>query len=132
MCGKNRESQGGAIAILKSLDPRESNKSTSAELRFQVDANAQARRVTYNGYSMDSFYLVIHKQGDMTRPIEEAGFFRKIHFQPTSTEQSQILAMKLHTPLEISPCGEGVIGRRISLYDGQMRERLAEGIIGWN
>jgi len=41
--------------------------------------------------------------------------------------------MDLKMPLELKVGGKGVIGRRLSVFkDRELRQRVAEGVIGWN
>ncbi|KAF2670512.1 hypothetical protein BT63DRAFT_239993 [Microthyrium microscopicum] len=138
MCGdSSRQSEGGAIAILQTINQiHQPQHTTNSELRFHTDHNTlYANRISYTsrdaGIPTD-FFVVIHKQGDMTKPINAAEYLHKLHFLPSSVDSSGTRSLKLDNPLQISPGGEGVIGRRVLLYESSGQSPLAEGLIGWN
>lgn len=74
------------------------------------------------------------QNGDLTRPIETTSSLHQFHFVPKLLpERHGYAEMKLRGQLELGVGGNGVIGRRISIFqDAAMSVRLAEGVVGWN
>jgi hypothetical protein len=70
----------------------------------------------------------------MSIPVSEAGLLHKFALQNRciSKPDSQI-SWEIDQCLDLGVGGDGIIGRRISIYeDAMLRRHVAEGIVGWN
>lgn len=70
----------------------------------------------------------------MSIPVSEAGLLHTFALQNRcmSTQDSRI-SWELDQYLDLGVGGNGIIGRRISIYeDAMLRRHVAEGIVGWN
>ena len=72
--------------------------------------------------------------GDLTRNASECGLFRQFSLQTPPASQ-EFVELPLQGPLSLGVGGDGIIGRRVSLYSrlasGQDKI-VAEGIVGLN
>ncbi|TVY77767.1 hypothetical protein Focb16_v007830 [Fusarium oxysporum f. sp. cubense] len=144
MCGPEytNRPRGGALAA---LNPPINSISSNicGDLAFHTPGSPSSSRATHarltpsEECSMKGFsdlYVVIHSSGDLTRNASECGLFRQFSLQtpPTSREYVEL---PLQGPLSLEVGGDGIIGRRVSVYSrlasGQNRI-VAEGIVGFN
>ncbi|CAG7555830.1 unnamed protein product [Fusarium equiseti] len=142
MCGPENTNRprGGALVA---LNPPTNSMSSRicGDLAFHTpgspaSCNATHARLTPNdecnmkGFS--DLYVVIH--GDLTRNASECGLFRQFPLKtpPTSND---FVESQLQGPLSLEVGGDGIIGRRVSVYSrvatGQDKI-VAEGIVGFN
>ncbi|KAF5539850.1 hypothetical protein FMEXI_8708 [Fusarium mexicanum] len=141
MCGPGytNRPRGGALAA---LNPPINSISSNicGDLAFHTPGSPSSSRATHarltpseecsiKGFS--DLYVVIH--GDLTRNASECGLFRQfsLHTSPTSREYVEL---PLQGPLSLEVGGDGIIGRRVSLYSrlASGDKIVAEGIVGFN
>lgn len=71
--------------------------------------------------------------GNLLRPVDYRDEGIRFAFQPTSSGTTSIAHMEYEKELELSVGGDGIIGRRVSVFtDDGSRVLLAEGVVGWN
>lgn len=73
--------------------------------------------------------------GNLLRPVDYRDEGIRFAFQPTSSGPvlNSIAHMEYEKGLDLSVGGDGIIGRRISVFkDDSSRVLLAEGVVGWN
>ncbi|KAF4451137.1 hypothetical protein F53441_5836 [Fusarium austroafricanum] len=142
MCGPENTNRprGGALAA---LNPPINSVSSNicGDLAFHTpgcpsSSSATHARLTPNEEcSMKGFsdlHVVIH--GDLTRSASECGLFRQFSLQTPPTSHD-FVELPLQGPLSLEVGGDGIIGRRVSVYSrlasGQDKI-IAEGIVGFN
>lgn len=152
MCGGGlRSSQGGALAVL-SL----SHDTSGSPIRSRVPI--MAGRLLFhienqkNSASAGSVSLVpdqnldplvfdddctigIHETGDLTTSAIISPFKYRFGLQRSlnhDTEESANMRAALPSPLMLRVGGEGIIGRRVTIWNRNAVAPLAEGIIGYN
>lgn len=73
--------------------------------------------------------------GDLLQPVDYRDEGIKFAFQPTSPGPTlgSIAHMEYEKELDLGVGGDGIIGRRISVFkDDPSKVLLAEGVVGWN
>jgi hypothetical protein len=73
--------------------------------------------------------------GDLSRTIDQDERGMRFTFRPSEciTTVSSTVQMEFDKVMNLSVGGDGIIGRRISIFqDISMKALLAEGVIGWN
>ncbi|KAF4967469.1 hypothetical protein FSARC_4992 [Fusarium sarcochroum] len=142
MCGPENTNRprGGALAALNPpVDSLSSN--VCGDLAFHTPGRPASSSATHarltpsEDCSMKGFtnlHVVVH--GDLTRNASECGLFRQFPLQTPSAFQ-EFIELPLQRPLSLEVGGDGIIGRRVSLYSrlasGQDKI-VAEGIVGFN
>ncbi|KAI1333504.1 hypothetical protein F5Y15DRAFT_343478 [Xylariaceae sp. FL0016] len=152
MCGDNsRQSLGGALAILKMplRSHRDATPVMTGRLTFhrQLDGDATATHATLTADEANDCGLQgqdqhctigIHETGDLTRSAVISPFLYKFKVAlaaPSSgsiREARQSVDVELNQPLKIEVGGNGIIGRRVSVWTRHHADPVAEGIIGYN
>ncbi|KAI2776495.1 hypothetical protein F4815DRAFT_449287 [Daldinia loculata] len=150
MCGNHsRQSRGGALAVL-SLPLRTTRfmpavttgrltfhdcgkgSSVATHATFVPDENSGNSSFT----NLDSCIVGIHETGDLTRSAIISPFLYKFSLtrtQPTlQDDQEHSIEVPLSHPMKIEVGGEGIIGRRVTLWSQHAIDPIAEGIIGYN
>ncbi|KAF4589542.1 hypothetical protein GQ602_003431 [Ophiocordyceps camponoti-floridani] len=144
MCGSENiadvRPRHGALAALS--PPRQSPSRLSADLTFHTPGHPSSREATHARLTpvlsqdiarLRRLRIVIHDCGDLGRPAAECGFFRALEMPDEAS--GGFVELLLREPLSLAVGGRGIIGRRVSLYDGRSGEHqvvLAEGIVGFN
>ncbi|KAM0558302.1 hypothetical protein ACHAPJ_004996 [Fusarium lateritium] len=143
MCGPETTDRprGGALVALN--PPVNSFSSICGDLAFHTPGSPASSSATHarltpsEDCSMKEFtnlQVVIHSSGDLTRNASECGLFRQFSLQTPPTSQ-EFVELPLQGPLSLGVGGDGIIGRRVSLYSrlasGQDKI-VAEGIVGFN
>ncbi|KAM0229868.1 hypothetical protein ACHAP5_011521 [Fusarium lateritium] len=144
MCGPENTNRprGGALAA---LNPPINSISSNicGDLAFHTpgspsSSNATHARLTPNNQcsikGLSDLYVVIHSSGDMTRNASDCGLFREFSLRATPTSDD-FVELPLQGPLSLEVGGDGIIGRRVSIYSrlNSGQERIvAEGIVGFN
>ncbi|KAF5645262.1 uncharacterized protein FTJAE_2512 [Fusarium tjaetaba] len=141
MCGPeftNRPRGGALAALTPPINSISSN--ICGDLAFHTPGSPSSSRATHarltpsEECSMKSFcdlYVVIH--GDLTRNANECGLFRQFSLQTTTTSPEYV-ELPLQGPLSLEVGGDGIIGRRVSVYSrlASGDKIVAEGIVGFN
>lgn len=73
--------------------------------------------------------------GNLLRTVDYRDDGIRFAFQPTSTGPTldSIAYMEYEKELDLGVGGDGIIGRRVSVFkDDSSRVLLAEGVVGWN
>ncbi|KAJ2895320.1 hypothetical protein MKZ38_006698 [Zalerion maritima] len=120
------------------------------------DAGLLATQATFTGLpgcdlglATQKYFVVIHTTGDLRVPSSKCQMFRRFDFDSGSVAGDGLsMATALAEPLQLEVGGEGVIGRRISIFAGGEERKIdnddgseeheggltlvAEGIIGIN
>ncbi|KAH9903563.1 hypothetical protein F4778DRAFT_780949 [Xylariomycetidae sp. FL2044] len=153
MCGDiSRQSRGGALAIL-SL-PMKSTRDTKPAMAGTLVFHDQGKGglcATHATFTTDSvceasfgdgpqaFTIGIHETGDLTRSAIISPFLHKFSMRPNSTPSSPLswrsgdpLEIALAQPMKIEVGGDGIIGRRVTVWQEHALDPIAEGIIGYN
>jgi hypothetical protein len=70
----------------------------------------------------------------MSLPVEEAGLLHSFALENRCLPSEGVCAAwQLDQPLNLGVGGNGIIGRRISIFeDAMLKRHIAEGIVGWN
>jgi hypothetical protein len=162
MCNgiSTRTTVGGTIAVLRPVpDSRTTTRGPfDGELYFHKDeagsrpgtsASFQSREY-WNSTALAGYTIVIQyvflayddpaplttfsEYGDLSEPIEESRIFAKFTFFPLDKLATSCLhRMELPEPLVLGVGKDGIIGRRLSVFEDEtMTTRVAEGIVGWN
>ncbi|RBR20409.1 hypothetical protein FVER53590_07509 [Fusarium verticillioides] len=141
MCGPEftNRPRGGALAALN--PPINSILfNICGDLAFHTPGSPSSSRATHarltpsEECSMKGFsdlYVVIH--GDLTRNASECGLFCQFSLQTTPTSREYV-ELPLQGPLSLEVGGDGIIGRRVSVYSrlASGDKIVAEGIVGFN
>ncbi|KAI0849487.1 hypothetical protein F5Y00DRAFT_235793 [Daldinia vernicosa] len=150
MCGNHsRQSRGGALAVL-SLPLRTTRSmpavmtgrltfhdcgkgsSVATHATFVPDENSDNSSFS----NLDSCIVGIHETGDLTRSAIISPFLYKFSLSRTQStlkdDQEHSIEVPLSHPMKIEVGGEGIIGRRVTLWSQHAIEPIAEGIIGYN
>ncbi|KAG4267123.1 hypothetical protein FPRO06_10267 [Fusarium proliferatum] len=144
MCGPENTNRprGGALAA---LNPPNNSISSNicGDLAFHTPGSPSSSRATHarltpgeecsiKGFS-DLYVVIQSSSGDLTRNANECGLFRQFSLQtpPTSREYVEL---PLQGPLSLEVGGDGIIGRRVSVYSrlASGDKIVAEGIVGFN
>ncbi|KAF0645379.1 hypothetical protein FPSE5266_20029 [Fusarium pseudograminearum] len=145
MCGPENTNRprGGALV---SLNPPTNSTSSRicGDLAFHTpgspaSSNATHARLTPNEEcSIDKFsdlHVIIHTTGDLTRHASDCGLFRQFSLPTSPPTSNNFVESQLQGPLSLEVGGDGIIGRRVSVYSrlstGQ-NKIVAEGIVGFN
>ncbi|KAF5025111.1 hypothetical protein F66182_2812 [Fusarium sp. NRRL 66182] len=148
MCGPENTNRprGGALATLNPpIDSISSLSSICGDLAFHTPGRPASPHATHARLTpseecsikgLSDLYVVIHSSGDMTRDASECGLFRQFSLQTRPTcRQEDFVERPLQGPLSLEVGGDGIIGRRVSVYSrlGSGQDRIvAEGIVGFN
>ncbi|KAI1144414.1 hypothetical protein F5Y05DRAFT_364611 [Hypoxylon sp. FL0543] len=151
MCGDHsRQSCGGALAVLS--PPLRSSRfmppATAGRLTFHDsgEGGSVATHVTFTPsenspsnslVGLDSYVVGIHQTGDLTKSAIISPFLYKFSMaqgRPTSHNdgQERSIEVPLSHPMKIEVGGDGIIGRRVTLWSQHDMDPIAEGIIGYN
>ncbi|KAI0379569.1 hypothetical protein F5Y04DRAFT_259383 [Hypomontagnella monticulosa] len=151
MCGDHsRRSYGGALAVLSS--PLRSSglmpPAIAGRLTFHDcgKGSTVATHVTYTPDqdsasdiipNLESYVVGIHDTGDLTKSAIISPFLHKFSIgQPSSTTEGdghiRPVEVPLSHPMKIEVGGDGIIGRRVTLWSQHAVDPIAEGIIGYN
>ncbi|TID24066.1 putative oxoglutarate iron-dependent oxygenase protein [Venturia nashicola] len=145
MCNgdSSRVAQGGAIAVLSPSHrqiecPR--SGTLAGRLYFQQGIGASNRTaIRFEGIDnshpevLRGCQITIHDHGNLLRPVDHRDEGIRFAFQPTSSGERSTAHMEYEKELVLSVGGDGIIGRRISVFkDDPTRILLAEGVVGWN
>ncbi|KAG5662488.1 hypothetical protein KAF25_004906 [Fusarium avenaceum] len=144
MCGPENTNRprGGALAA---LNPPINSPSSNicGDLAFHTpgspsSSNATHARLTPSNQcsirGLSDLYVVIHSSGDLTRNASDCGLFCQFSLQTPPTSDD-FVELPLQGPLSLEVGGDGIIGRRVSVYSrlGSGQDRIvAEGIVGFN
>ncbi|KAI2617233.1 hypothetical protein GGS26DRAFT_596554 [Hypomontagnella submonticulosa] len=151
MCGDNpRQSYGGALAVL-SLPLRSTRLMAPAiagRLTFHDcgKGGAVATHVTYTPDensdrdilpNLESYVVGIHDTGDLTKSAIISPFLYKFSLPQTppatpGNDHERPIDVPLSQPMKIEVGGDGIIGRRVTLWSQHAVDPIAEGIIGYN
>ncbi|KAG8676191.1 hypothetical protein FPOAC1_002192 [Fusarium poae] len=140
MCGPENTNRprGGALVSLNSHSSK-----LSGDLAFHTPGSPSSSSATHarltpneecsiNNFS--NLHIIIHSSGDLTRNASECGLFRQFSLQ-SPTASNHFVESQLEGPLSLEVGGDGIIGRRVSVYSrlatGQ-NKIVAEGIVGFN
>ncbi|OTB04996.1 hypothetical protein M426DRAFT_320305 [Hypoxylon sp. CI-4A] len=150
MCGNNsRQSCGGALAVLslptrstRFMPPAMTGRLTfhdcgkggpvATHATFTPDEDA----VSYPD-GLDSCVVGIHETGDLTQSAIISPFLYKFSMARCPSKQQegqeyQPIEVPLSHPMKIEVGGDGIIGRRVTLWSKHAVDPIAEGIIGYN
>ncbi|KAF5685643.1 hypothetical protein FDENT_6157 [Fusarium denticulatum] len=143
MCGPEftNRPRGGALAVLNPPVNSISSK-ICGDLAFHTPGSPSSSRATHarltpseecNMKGFSDLYVVIHSSGDLTRNASECGLFRQFSLQTTPTSREYV-ELPLQGPLSLEVGGDGIIGRRVSVYSRLTSgdKIVAEGIVGFN
>ncbi|KAI1404465.1 hypothetical protein F4819DRAFT_124884 [Hypoxylon fuscum] len=151
MCGNHsRQSYGGALAVLsppmrnsRSMPPAMAGRltfhdcgkgsSTATHVTFTPDESNIGNSLD----NVDSCVVAIHETGDLTKSAIISPFLHKFSMarnRPSSPDdqQGQSIEVSLNHPMKIEVGGDGIIGRRVTLWSQHAVDPIAEGIIGYN
>ncbi|KAI1469490.1 uncharacterized protein F4812DRAFT_423293 [Daldinia caldariorum] len=150
MCGNHaRQSRGGALAVL-SLPLRSTRFMApvmAGQLTFHDCGNGGsiATHATFipdeentnsSLVDLDSYIVGIHETGDLTRSAIMSPFLHKFNMARTDStlqsDQGRSIEVPLTHPMNIEVGGDGIIGRRVTLWLQGAVDPIAEGIIGYN
>ncbi|KAH8673508.1 hypothetical protein BX600DRAFT_455445, partial [Xylariales sp. PMI_506] len=155
MCGNSsRKSFGGALAILNLSHIEQNGDSFHAHTRraplmagrlIFVDCGEGSQSTTRAMFIPEerlseimgqSCTVGIHKTGDLTTSAIISPFIYKFPLQKTLSRSdcgSEMATMEaeLSQPLELGVGGDGIIGRRVTIWAPDAIEPIAEGIIGY-
>jgi hypothetical protein len=78
--------------------------------------------------------MCISEKGDLSIPFHQAGFLHRFELAARHrTNSGSCDQWELDQYLDLGVGGNGIIGRRISIFeDAALERQLAEGIVGWN
>ncbi|KAE9966891.1 hypothetical protein EG328_008539 [Venturia inaequalis] len=139
----SRVAQGGAIAVLSPSHRRieyQYPATLAGRLYFQQGIGASKRTaIRFEGVDdshpelLKGCQITIHDHGNLLRPVDYRDEGIRFAFQPTSSGTTSIAHMEYEKELDLSVGGDGIIGRRVSVFtDDGSRVLLAEGVVGWN
>ncbi|KAI2465330.1 hypothetical protein F4781DRAFT_435538 [Annulohypoxylon bovei var. microspora] len=152
MCGDHaRQSCGGALAVLspplrniRFMPPEMTGRltfhdcgkgsSVATHVTFTPDENGASNSVT----GLDSCVVAIHETGDLTKSAIISPFLYKFNMtqgrpiQQEDEQQERSIEVLLSHPMKIEVGGDGIIGRRVTLWSQHAADPIAEGIIGYN
>ncbi|KAI1443361.1 hypothetical protein F5Y02DRAFT_220791 [Annulohypoxylon stygium] len=151
MCGDHaRQSFGGALAVLspplrntRFMPPEMTGRltfhdcgkgsSVATHVTFTPDETSASNSVV----GLDSCVVAIHETGDLTKSAIISPFLYKFSMTqglPTEQVEQQIgsIEVPLSHPMKIEVGGDGIIGRRVTLWSQHAVDPIAEGIIGYN
>ncbi|KAI8962129.1 hypothetical protein F5Y11DRAFT_323914 [Daldinia sp. FL1419] len=150
MCGDHsRQSCGGALAVLnlplrqtRFLPPVMAGRLTFHDCGKGSSVATHATFVpdedSANGNfaNLDSCIIGIHETGDLTRSAIISPFLYKFSMARTQStlqdDQERSMEVSLSHPMKIEVGGDGIIGRRVTLWSQDAIDPIAEGIIGYN
>ncbi|KAI1384377.1 uncharacterized protein F4822DRAFT_361960 [Hypoxylon trugodes] len=151
MCGDHsRQSCGGALAVL-SLPLRSTRflpQTMAGRLVFH-DCGKGGLVATHATFTpdessisssvsdIDTCIVGIHETGDLTKSAIISPFLYKFSIpqgRPTSQDswQERSIEVPLSHPMKIEVGGDGIIGRRVTIWSQHAVDPIAEGIIGYN
>ncbi|KAI2602794.1 hypothetical protein GGR54DRAFT_644695 [Hypoxylon sp. NC1633] len=151
MCGDlSRQSYGGALAVLsfpprspRSMPPAMTGRLTfhdcgkggpmATHATFTPDKSSTGRSLD----NLDSYVVGIHETGDLTKSAMISPFLYKFTMTQDNQslqdgQQEWLMEVPLSHPMKIEVGGDGIIGRRVTLWSQQAVDPIAEGIIGYN
>ncbi|KAK0514157.1 hypothetical protein JMJ35_003879 [Cladonia borealis] len=137
MCGADRPSQNGAVAIIHRAVSSQNIRLLFRNPTHPSTANTVVSYETGLGYErgarqdsqqpMRDFTLQIHQHGDLTAPNKDAAV---APICLKTIEGQTAHEVELDTRLDLFVGGKGVVGRMVSVLNG--KEKLGDGVIGWN
>ncbi|KAI1075375.1 hypothetical protein F5B20DRAFT_385904 [Whalleya microplaca] len=148
MCGNNsRQSCGGALAVL-SL-PIRSTRSAPPVMAGRLTFHDRGQGGTLATHAtfvpdeddttslanIDSCVVGIHETGDLTRSAIISPFLHKFSMAQgclAPDGQQRSMEVRLSHPMKIEVGGDGIIGRRVTMWAQNVMDPVAEGIIGYN
>lgn len=150
MCGNStRQSQGGALVVLspsRRISGGPMAPGSAGRLIFH-DKDHGSLMATHATFAMEpasntaatdaTKYMVgIHATGDLTTSAIISPFIYKFNLEkePSNEDMDEpdTLETRLDRPLAVAVGGEGIIGRRVTLWEQHATEPFAEGIVGYN
>ncbi|KAI0201439.1 hypothetical protein F4808DRAFT_126733 [Astrocystis sublimbata] len=150
MCGdesSQRQSFGGALVVLSSLPstPGEEtscwpqcgrlvfhNPETGGSLATHatpLDIDVADLKAAQN--PLQSCLMKIHQTGDLSTPATESPLWTTVGLKALESSGSDTMMYELERPVKLD-VGDGMIGRRVSIWTRQGEELLSEGIAGHN
>ncbi|KAI5863294.1 hypothetical protein GGS23DRAFT_525465 [Durotheca rogersii] len=150
MCGDQcRQSCGGALAVLTRPARRYCplSMAMAGRLAFHDKGNggSTATHVTYTPGEdarsslgdIDACVVIIHETGDLTTsaiisPVLCRFSLARGRWILSEDDRERSIEVPLSHPMRIEVGGEGIIGRRVTLWSEQSSSPAAEGIIGYN
>ncbi|OTA60839.1 hypothetical protein K449DRAFT_383592 [Hypoxylon sp. EC38] len=110
--------QGGSVATHVTFTPNENSASNSLA-------------------SLDSYVVGIHETGDLTKSAIISPFLYKFsmaqdHSISQNDRQERSIEVPLSHPMKIEVGGDGIIGRRVTIWSQHASDPIAEGVIGYN
>ncbi|KAI0006896.1 hypothetical protein F4779DRAFT_543233 [Xylariaceae sp. FL0662B] len=148
MCGDHpRQSYGGALAVL-SLPIRSTRSTpfiTTGRLTFhdRGQGGTVATHATFvpdgndtaGSVDLETCIVGIHETGDLTRSAIISPFLHKFSMTqgcPEPDGRQRSMEVELSHPMKIEVGGDGIIGRRVTMWAPNAMDPVAEGIIGYN
>ncbi|KAK2763917.1 hypothetical protein FQN54_009536 [Arachnomyces sp. PD_36] len=151
MCNgfSTRTTRGGAIAILRPFESQSENyyqvtleevpgTPTGCAGRISLPVGTEETKRDGHMQALKSCWLQIHRDGDLvprgvrdTIPTLHKFPMDKLVWQ-TESRSTEASTGNMLGPISLTVGNEGVIGRRMSIMDGESGIRVAEGVIGWN
>ncbi|KAI1805573.1 hypothetical protein F4811DRAFT_209021 [Daldinia bambusicola] len=150
MCGNHaRQSRGGALAVLNLplRNTRFMAPVMAGQLTFH-DCGKGSSIATHATFipdeentnsslaDLDSYIVGIHETGDLTRSAIMSPFLYRFNIARTDptlqSDQGRLIEVPLTHPMKIEVGGDGIIGRRVTLWSQHAVDPIAEGIIGYN
>ncbi|QDS73992.1 hypothetical protein FKW77_008625 [Venturia effusa] len=146
MCNgeSTRVAQGGAIAVLSSSLRQvgcQCPTTLAGRLYFQQGTGTSRTAIRFEGADgshpglLNGCQITIHDHGNLLKPVDYRDEGIKFAFQPTSSGPAMhsTAHMEYEKKLDLGVGGDGIIGRRISIFkDASSGVLLAEGVVGWN
>ncbi|KAI1373350.1 hypothetical protein F4677DRAFT_220021 [Hypoxylon crocopeplum] len=151
MCGDHsRQSRGGALAVLSlplrstpSMPPTTTGRLTfhdcgkGGSMATHVTLTPDENNTSNSLAQVDSYVVGIHETGDLTKSAIISPFLHKFNMTQGSQslfdgQQERSIEVALSHPMKIEVGGEGIIGRRVTLWSQHAVDPIAEGIIGYN
>ncbi|KIW07304.1 uncharacterized protein PV09_02154 [Verruconis gallopava] len=146
MCpgSSSRTSGGGTIAVLSTpISQRQAPPANVFEGEIYFHPSSTLSRGTTASFKSRTphaaltavpYYVVIHQKGDLSMPVGQAGLLHRFRIPPQQAVPAESLyRWDLDQVLNLSVGGDGIVGRRISIFeDVGLQRQVAEGIIGWN
>ncbi|KAI0016298.1 hypothetical protein F4780DRAFT_696896 [Xylariomycetidae sp. FL0641] len=140
MCGNDinpRQSLGGALAVLTSLQDKSEIPVMFGRLEFHHQNDTTYATLTGDDGSIHpgvkpipGYRIGIHETGDLTQPARLSPYLYE--FDMKTGTQDPSYHTPLTRPMKIEVGGDGIIGRRVSLFRANLNAPVAEGIIGYN
>ncbi|KAI0129040.1 hypothetical protein BJ170DRAFT_594860 [Xylariales sp. AK1849] len=129
MCGDDfRQTQGGALAVL-SLSEGSTRKHSAPIMagRLGFYNKGQGSAVTHVTFSMDE--SVLNRTEGITYTVGIQCVRSTI---VSGEERSTLMEAELNRLLTVGVGGDGIIGRRVTIWTPNAMEPFAEGVVGYN